>query len=192
MQEDKHRQNSSSPSLILAIVTALKILLFLKFFFILQCYWWKVFKSAILEYHLCLIELSGKAPMEFKETWRASVYISEASPGGHTLIFDGDTTLLPTVLVGAAQLWFASPLQAQSFPVNQWCSVLPTFHLTNPPSCPKISWGKGPSCFPGVNFPSPFPPTKADCQTRWKSHGHQQPLLPTALPGRIFSTSFAL
>lgn len=65
-------------------------------FFILQCYWWKVFKSAILKYHLFLTEFSGKAPMDFKETWRALVYVSEASSGGHTLIFDGDTTLPPT------------------------------------------------------------------------------------------------
>lgn len=45
-------------------------------------------------------------------------YVSEASSGGHTLIFEDDRTLLPTVLVVAAQPQLASPVQAESFPVK--------------------------------------------------------------------------
>lgn len=46
------------------------------------------------------------------------MYISEASSGGHTLIFEDDRTLLPTVLVVAAQPQLASPVQVESFPVK--------------------------------------------------------------------------
>lgn len=115
--------------------------------------------------------------------WRSHINIWR----WHNLVFPCTGRSSMTVV----PLQAPSPLEAQSFPVNQWCSVSSTFHLKNPSSCPKISWGKGSGYFSGVNFPSPFPPTKADWQSRWKSHGHQQPLLPTALPGWIFSTSFA-
>lgn len=129
----------------------------------------------MLEYHLFHIEGSSKAPMDFKETWRASVYVSEASSGGHTLIFEEDTTSLPTVLVVAAQPQLSSPVQAESFPVKWWCSVLATFHLPHPTlPPPQTSRRKGPGCFVGVDFPPPCTPTEADCQARLKPHGHQQ------------------
>lgn len=50
------------------------------------------------------MEGSGKAGINFKETWRASVDISEVSSGGNTLIFEDETILIPTVLAGAARL----------------------------------------------------------------------------------------